>query len=617
MRESEIRVTFQPSGKTVHVLKGTSLAEAAGGAGIALEMPCGGQGICGKCRVIVRQGEVAEGPEQAELLTAEELAAGYRLACRAVVEGPLVVEVPAGSVADSAPKILARLEGTQQQAADPPVRKQFVRLPQPSRRDDRPDWDRIRQAAGPVEVDLELLAQLPGRLREQRFAGTLVVAEGRLIDFEPGNTESACYAAAFDLGTTTLVGILLDLCRGRELAGVSRINPQVRFGDDVLSRIQHVWDSDEGLKDLQRAVGEAVDEMIGQLAEQAGVDRRSIYEVTFSGNTTMQQILCGLDPRWLGRVPFVPATSEPIVAKAAELGLGVHPRALAYVMPVIGGFVGGDTVSGLLATGLADRDGPALLVDIGTNGEIVLGLRGRLLAASTAAGPAFEGARILHGMRGTAGAIEKVVVDGVLRINVIGDVPPTGLCGSALIDLGAELLRHGVITPQGRICLPDRLPAETPADLRRRIVTHDGQLAFLLAEAPETSTGSPIVVTQQDIRQLQLATGAIRAGANILMARLGVSPQQLETVFVAGGFGNFIRRKNAQRIGLLPTEVPRRLIRYQGNTSLAGARLVALSARARQLARSLAERAEHVDLSADAQFHQAFAEAMVFPADLG
>jgi uncharacterized 2Fe-2S/4Fe-4S cluster protein (DUF4445 family) len=304
------------------------------------------------------------------------------------------------------------------------------------------------------------------------------------------------------------------------------------------------------------------------------------------------------------------------------------------VLPVIGGFLGGDTVAGILATGLTETRGPTLFVDIGTNGEIVLWADGRLTAASTAAGPAFEGARISQGMRGSTGAIEKVVVDGHLRINVIGNVPPVGLCGSGLIDVAAELLRHGLLTPQGRLLPRDQLPAGVLPDLAERVVHESvvqvanlpqgfrqvgnlphgtGRVAFLLASAAETGNGRPILLTQRDVRELQLASGAIRAGITILLRRAGLRPEDLAAVLIGGGFGNFIRRSNAQRIGLLPTQVERRRIRYQGNTSLAGARLVALSRQARQAAEDLARRTEHVDLSSDRDFHATFADAMLFP----
>jgi uncharacterized 2Fe-2S/4Fe-4S cluster protein (DUF4445 family) len=367
------------------------------------------------------------------------------------------------------------------------------------------------------------------------------------------------------------------------------------------------------LGQLHQAITGAVDEMIGQLAHQARVSRENVYEITFSGNTTMQQLLAGIDPRWLGEVPFVPATADPVQTRASRLGLRIHPRGRAYVFPVIGGFVGGDTVAGILVTGLAETEKPTLLVDIGTNGEIVLAAHGKLQAASTAAGPAFEGARITHGMRASAGAIEKVVCDGRLRINVIGDALPVGLCGSGLIDLAAELLRHGVITSDGKLLAADRLPGDLVPDLRRRVIEQDGKAAFLLVPEEESANGKPIVLTQRDVRELQLAAGAIRAGIAILLRRAGLKAADLEAILVAGGFGNFIRRSNAQRIGLLPPDVPRHRIRFQGNTSLAGARLAAVSQQARRLAEELARRTEHVDLSRDPDFRWAFADAMIFP----
>jgi uncharacterized 2Fe-2S/4Fe-4S cluster protein (DUF4445 family) len=408
----------------------------------------------------------------------------------------------------------------------------------------------------------------------------------------------------------------LDTAGGQPRQVAARLNPQTRLGDDVLSRILYAR-KPGGLDELRQTLVAALDEMIEELVRQAGIQRRQVYEITFSGNTTMQQLLCGIDSRHLGEVPFVPVVGRSLTIPARELGLRIHPRGLAYVMPVIGGFVGGDTVAGLLATGLDESPGTRLLVDIGTNGEIVLWAGGKLTAASTAAGPAFEGARISQGMRGSTGAIEKVVVDGRLRLNVIGNVPPLGICGSALIDLAAELLGHGLLSPEGRLCRPGEVPADVPPDLAGRVLWQEKQPAFCVATAEETGHGKPILLTQRDLRELQLATGAIRAGITLLLARAGLEPADLEEIFVAGGFGNFIRRSNAQRIGLLPHGVASHRIRYRGNTSLAGAQLVAISGRARAAAEELARRTEHVDLSRDPRFTMTFAEAMIFPGDEG
>jgi uncharacterized 2Fe-2S/4Fe-4S cluster protein (DUF4445 family) len=615
MLEQETPVTVYPSGKTVYVLPGTRLLEAVVAAGLALDLPCGGEGTCGKCRVRVTQGAAEPGPVESQVIAAEELSQGVRLACQVAVRSPLTVEIPPTSLLAASHKILARTEGATPAATDPAVVKRYVELPPPQRGSDEADLVRLQQAIGPIEADFEFLRELPGGLRQNEFRGTAVVLGDRLIGFEPGNTESDAYAVAVDVGTTTLVAMLLDLTSGDERAVAARLNPQTRLGDDVLSRILHTQEKPDGLAELQTTVAAAVNEMIGELVDQARIDRRRIYEIVFSGNTTMQELLCGIDPRWLGEVPFVPAVSDRVLARASGLGINIHPRGRAYVMPVIGGFVGGDTVSGILATGLTDRSGPSLLVDIGTNGEIVLWANGKLTAASTAAGPAFEGARIQHGMRASAGAIEKVLIDGCLRINVIGGVRPVGLCGSALIDATAELLRHGVLASDGRLPSAEKLPDSVLPDLRSRVVADNGKPAFVLASADESGTGKPVLLTQRDFRELQLASGAIRAGIATLLRREGLKPADLENVLVAGGFGNFIRRKNAQWIGLLPHEIPRHRIRFQGNTSLAGARLAAVSQTARQTAERLARQTEHVDLASDPHFRWAFAESMIFPAE--
>jgi len=567
-------------------------------------------------------------------LSDAELAAGWRLACQMTVCEPTEVEIPpAGRAAEYKILIHGVEEEKEEQGSgetaeaaarktcpapflgDPPVRKCYFELRPPTRGDDLPDLLRLERALqmAPLEIDLPLLTEIPARLRQNDFCGTAVLTNHRLLDVEPGHTEADAFAVAVDIGTTTLVAVLLDLSTGSEWAVDARLNPQTHFGDDVLSRILHARQGSDQLRQLHETITEAIDEMIGQLCHQAGIPRQRIYEVAFAGNTTMQQMLCGVDTSPLGEVPFAAAAGRALSFPVAELGLHIHPRGSGYVMPVIGGFVGGDTVAGILATGLADFHDPTLLVDIGTNGEIVLQAGGRLWAASTAAGPAFEGARISCGMRGSTGAIEKVVVDGRLRINVIGNVAPVGLCGSGLIDVAAELLRHRLLTPQGRLQTPDQLPVDVPADLARRIILHEGRVAFLLASEAETGSERSLVLTQRDLRELQLAAGAIRAGIVLLLRQAGLQPTDLQRVLIGGGFGNFIRRSNAQRIGLLPCEIEHRRIRYMGNTSLAGARLAAVSRRGRQVAEELARRTGHVDLSTDAAFQDAFADAMTFP----
>jgi uncharacterized 2Fe-2S/4Fe-4S cluster protein (DUF4445 family) len=613
-REAEAPVTFLPTGRTAYVLVGTSIIEAAAEAGIILDSPCGGQGTCGKCRVMIESqaGEITKAEKK--LFSADELERGCRLACQAEVRGPTEVVVPESSLLAAKHQILVHTEKTAQgPVEDPSVVKRYFSFPPAEQNDYASDLPRLKQALGPFDIDMSLLRELPYRLRQWNYCGTAVMSEGRLLDFEKGDTSAEKFAVALDIGTTTLAAMLLNFNTAGEVAVASRLNPQTGFGDDVLSRILFVRENSHGLQTLHESIIRASNEMIAELCGQAGVGNEKIYAAAFSGNTAMQHLLCRMDASSLGEAPFVPAASFGMTTNASELGLRINNRGRAYILPIIGGFVGGDTVAGILATELTDSPGPALFVDIGTNGEIVLWDGGKLTAASTAAGPAFEGARISCGMRGSQGAIEKVLVDGHLRMNIIGNVAPAGLCGSGLIDVAAELLRHKILTPQGNLLSPDHLPADLLPDLRRRIIEQDGQTAFLLASEDESATGKMLAVSQHDFRELQLAAGAIRAGTEILLKRAGLKPRDLHEVLVSGGFGNFIRRGNAQRIGLLPHKLEHHKIRYCGNTSLSGARLAALSIRARRMAEDIARQTEHVDLAANADFQEAFAEAMIFP----
>ena len=614
MSDKQVRVTFEPSGRTVTVLPGTKVLEAAALAGLTVDTPCGGQGVCGKCLVKFVHGVGQPTAADAERLGEDELSQGWRLACQATIESASVIHVPETSLFGGRHQILAERQKTAATDVMPSVRKVYVEMPEPTLHSNDPDVIRLERKLGKIKVDLDLLKMLPHRLREGKFAGTAVMTDHHLIDFEQGDTTGRCHGMAFDIGTTTIVGSLLDLTDGREVGLASGINPQVSFGDDVLSRIKHSTSCEHCLGELRKSVLGAIVEIIHAACKEASVSPREIYEITFAGNTTMQHLLCGIDPTQLGQVPFTPVFGDGLLLSAAQLEIPIHPRAAAYVFPVIGGFVGGDTVAGILATNMLELDGPVLMVDIGTNGEIVLAHQGKLWAASTAAGPAFEGARISCGMRATTGAIEKVLLDGDAHLGVIGNARPTGLCGSGLIDLAAELLRRGVVSPEGRLLEKDELPASLAAPLRERVVSHgDGQPEFLLADKDSHGHGNRLSLTQRDVRELQLATGAIRAGIKIVCKQAGFKTSDLQRVLIAGGFGSFIRRSNAQRIGLLPTDVHHERIAYVGNASLDGAKWALLSTQARKRGEEFARRAMHVELSQDGDFQMEFAEAMIFP----
>ena len=614
MPDKQHRVTFQPQGRAVSVLGGTTVLEAAAVAGLVVATPCGGAGTCGKCRVQMSQGATEPSDAERRAFTKAELTKGWRLACQSRVHGDMVAHVPTGSLFGGDHQIARDSAVGGPAEVRPAIRKVYVELPPPTLEDARPDLLRLEERIGPFRVDVAMLRHAPRRLRQQGHKGTVVLSDHRLIDVEEGDTTQRCFGVGVDVGTTTMVASLLNLCDGRELAVVSRLNPQVSFGDDVLSRIHHSASCPDCLDELRQIVVREIASMIRALCDEAGIDARFIYEAAFAGNTTMEHLLCGVDPSALGAVPFAPAYARGMLLSARDMEVPINPRGMCYVFPLIGGFVGGDTVAGMLATRLDAAEGPVLFVDIGTNGEIVLAHEGELLAASTAAGPAFEGARIGCGMRGARGAIEKVFLEGDVHLGVIGDVAPVGICGSGLIDLGAEMLRVGIISPEGRLRPHEELPAGLPPAVAGRIRTADaGGVVFVLAEPSGGVPQKSLFITQRDIRELQLGCAAIRAGISILLRKAGLRPQDLKTVLIAGGFGGFIRRDKAQRIGLLPPEVSHQRIHYVGNASLAGARWVLLSAEARKHGEELARRARHVELSLDGGFQAEFAEAMVFP----
>ncbi len=607
----EVKVIFEPSGRAVYVLPGTVMLEAAARAGFIIHSPCGGAGTCGKCIVRLRAGQCPPQPSEAAILGEARVAEGFRMACQARIVTPLTVEIPDTSLFQAQQKILTADAGGPVQV-QPRIRKQYVELAPPTQQDSDSDLDRVRAAVGPFQAHIAAVRELPGALRTGGFKVTAVLVDDELIAVEAGDTTTECFGIAFDIGSTTLVGTLVNLATGADMAVAARVNPQTSFGDDVVSRIQKCRTDDKGLVQLHAAAMDGVNKIIEELLRKASVGRQRIYEIVFAGNTTMEQILCGIDPSALGELPFVPAFREAIECHASDLHLHVNPVAKVYVFPQIGGFVGGDTVAGIVATRLDRSTAPALLVDIGTNGEIVLFSGGTLWATSVAAGPAFEGARITNGMRAATGAIEKVLLNGDVELNVIGNARPAGLCGTGLIDAAAELLRTGILDPTGRILPASEVPDSVSPALKGRLVEHGSEVDFMLVSAEASATQQPLFLYQRDIRELQLANGAIRAGINILLRTAGLQASDLDSVLLAGAFGNFIRRNHARRIGMLPP-IPCSRIRFVGNTASFGAKRALLSTTEKAYAARIMREVRHVDLSLDPEFQMEFATAMLLP----
>ena len=609
-----VKVVFQPSGRSVQTQEGATVREAATRAGVFLDYPCGGQGTCGKCRIIGQSGLVEAGDTERGLLSAEDLAHGVRLACQSQIAGDAVVVLPGAGSGAATGQILSVSSVIGETQYDPPVRKVAVSLAEPSLGDDLADFERLSAAMGAESIDFSLQQILPARLRECAFQGTAVLHGNVLMDFEGGDTSGAFPVAAVDIGTTTVVAALVDANTGETLATASRMNPQIRFGDDVLARLTHIQNNPSGQDELQQAIVGELNGMMAELADQANITASQIHDIAIAGNTTMQTLLLGIHAAPLGQAPFVAGRRAGFTFAAKELGLAVHPRGRAYTFPVIGGFVGGDTVAGLIATGITEHEGTVLYIDIGTNGELVLVHQGQLYAASCAAGPAFEGARISQGMRAASGAIERIALqDGDVQFEVLGDAAPSGICGSALIDLAALLLREGLLMSEGLLLDAATSPPEAPQALKARLQSTDKGPVFEIAAAGKSATGAPVHLTQRDVRELQLATTAIKAGIMTLPVHAGLTLADVEHIYVAGAFGNYLRLENAQRMGLLPPALDEGQFTFLGNATLAGARFAALSQRARVKADEIAQRTRHIELSIDPNFHTCYMEEMIFP----
>ncbi len=612
-----VNVRFEPDGIEIHVPVGTMISRAALAAGCAVEMPCGGMGTCGKCRIHI-EGQCSP-PDSGELraLTAEELADGIRLACRARLVGNATITIPTAS-RSLVQKILSH--GTMRDVhIIPSVSKLYVEIPKPSLTDERGDFERLAAALTVYDIEatigVPLARQLPQILRDSDFKVTAVVADHELIAVETGYTVRQNYGIAFDLGTTTVAGYLIDLNTGHEVAVAGAMNPQIAYGDDLVSRINFAMTEPGGLDILRRAASDVLNKVARQLYELEGIDGHSVYEVTLVGNTCMTHLFLGLDVSHLGVAPFVPSVCQAMVLRGDDSGLDVNPGARIHVLPNVAGFVGSDLVGVVLATLREDEDHTRLAVDVGTNGEMALVHKGQLYSCSAAAGPAFEGARISCGMRGSSGAIDSVKITDKVYITTVDDRRPIGLCGSGLVDVVAELLRIGIIDPTGRMLSAEEVE-HLPQAVRERLIVVDDAVEFILATEQEAGRRDPITLTQRDVRELQLAKGSIRAAIETLLKTAGATADDLSEIVLAGAFGNYIRVENAIAIGLLPP-ISIEKIKAAGNAAGVGAKLALISVKERERAAILAERIEHIELASHQEYHKQFMDQMLFPSPRG
>lgn len=602
-------VILEPAGRRVEVEEGVNLLTAAQQAGVDLVAACGGVGVCGLCRLRLVNGELsALTASEEEHLPPQDILEGFRLACQAQPLSDVTVEIPSESL-PRAQKML--LEGREAEVApEPAVCAVEVCLPPPSQEDLRADFTRVSEAlsAGehPLEINLDTTAVclIAEPLRRQEWTGRLAMRTSRngahLVSVL--RADAPLVGLAVDLGSTKIAVYLVNLESGATLASAGVMNPQIAYGEDVVSRIAFANQGAENSKLLQTRVVEVLNATVADLCRQRGVSQEQIVDAVVVGNTAMHHLLCGLPVRQLGMAPYVPAVADPIEVRATELGLEIARGAWVYLPANIAGYVGADHTAALLASQAYTGEKTMILVDIGTNTEISLAKRGRLLTCSTASGPAFEGAHIHDGMRAAPGAVESVHIgdDGV-QVNTVGGSPAVGICGTGVLKAISEMLDRGIVDRRGAL---------------RKRGTYAGWFnensEFVLVPADQSGHGRQVVVTRRDVHEIQLAKAAIRAGIEILLVEAGIAALRVEQWVIAGAFGTFLDIGSAVRVGMFP-DIPHGYFHQVGNAAGMGAKQMLLSRRKRTEAARLARRVRYIELTAYADFTEKFMEMMYFP----
>lgn len=628
----EHTIIFQPSGRRGRVPEGTTILDAARRLGVGIEAVCGEQLVCGKCRVRVMEGSFPKenitssmkhlsdlDEKEIKVLKRKDSDENIRLACSTRIKGDVLVFVPEAS--RTGKQVVSKAAGVIKVKLKPAVMKYYVELPQPSLDDPLGDFERLEKALAKsyrlkaLTIDYRALQRLPDAIRKGDWNVTVTVwNKSEIIRIEPGMMMTNV-GLAVDIGTTTIAGYLTDLNTGKVIVTESMMNPQVRYGEDVMSRITYCMMNEQtGLKELQATIIEGLNTIAKQAAEKAGISPEDISEMTLVGNTAMHHILLGINPEYMGVAPFTPALHRSVDLKAERFGIEILPGGNIHIMPIEAGFVGADNVGCLIADTPYKRDAMTLLIDIGTNGELVFGNRKKLISCSCATGPALEGAQIEFGMRAAPGAIERVKIDPQTcepTYKVIGsddwsdgkkNMQARGICGSAIIDVIAEMFRAGIIMKNGRLNLEIKTPRVRQGA--------KNVPEYVLAWKHETAIDQEIVVNQKDVRAIQLAKGALYSGCLIMMRKLGV--KSFDRLAVAGAFGSHIDKVAAMAIGMYP-DCDLKKVEYIGNAAGDGARIALLNTDKRREANEIARKVKYVELALEEDFNDRFGEAMQFP----
>lgn len=606
-----MKILFKPLNRSADVQAGDSLLEAAEKAGISLDSECGGLGRCGKCKVVVKKGVTPVTPREREYLTPSEVKGKVRLACQTFIKSATSVSLV--SVPSGADRILE--DGISRAVkARPAVKKHFLSLTVEDFKRAKSVSEIVhdsiaRHGVGNLIIPFQSLKTIPDHVSRDGGGITAIVKGTEVIGFEPGDTTGEMYGLAVDIGTTTVVGYLFRLNDGRMVAVNSALNDQAVHGADVISRIDHALNAPDGLSRLHQAVLDTINRIIEHLCTAGALLSEHIYCLVLVGNTAMNHLFWGISPRFLSRSPYNPLTRDTVSLPAGDFGIKMSPSGVIISLPLVSGFIGSDTIGVVLSTGLHRSRAPKLAIDIGTNGEIVLTDGKSMVACSCAAGPAFEGAHIQGGMRGCTGAIDHVVfADNRIYCHVIDEVEPKGICGSGLVDAIAGMLREGIVEGSGRLLRPDQMRNQAYA----RLIREGSFRELVLKGLDSPHKGREIVITQKDIREFQLAKGAMTAGIRILMDKLGLQDSDIREVYLAGAFGNYVQAKSALAVGLLPPLGNARITQV-GNAAGSGAKMALLSTASLKEATAISERINYVELAKVANFQEEFIKGMVMP----
>lgn len=617
----KFQVKIMPEGINVEVDKGTNLLDAANAAGITLKSSCGGQGTCGRCCVKVLEGKVEGGNGNMSKSKREE---GYILACTATVEdGDVTVDFPESSrlsehqvlLDDSLDEVIKEHQMEECDSCDDAfVKKVQVTMTEPTLMENVDDYNRLSAelkgilGTENITISYDALRTLPAKVREQdwKVTVTCVMSDdaAEIIRVEAGHVDTPPYGIALDIGTTTVVAALVDLASGKKLHQAGTFNRQAGMGDDVISRIVYTEEEKDGLAEIQKVVIETINDLLDEIYEEQGITAEDVSAMMVAANTTMIHLFLGIEPKFIRREPYIPGAQDVPVLKAKELGVKIHDNGAIICFPSVASYVGGDIVSGALLTGIEKQEEFWLFIDIGTNGEMVLGNSDLLMCCACSAGPAFEGGGIQFGMRAMDGAIEKIVIDDDFNVSyaTVNNAAPVGICGSGLIDCLSTLRTAGIINRQGKM-------QNVNTD---RMRTGDEGPEFVLVYAAESGCGKDIVITEADVENLIRAKAAVFAGIRIMLAKMELPLEAVSKILIGGGFGNYLNLKDSIRIGLLP-DLPAEFYSFIGNSSLKGAYMALLSRSVFKHSIELGQSMTYLELSDGNEFYDEYVQAMFLP----